>query len=144
MNVLVAVDMNPGYDKVLGFAARLAEQTGGEINVLHVISKAEKEDRENTPGPSHYVDVMVEETRRGLEASLVGLGVAKSSITAIARTGEPADEIQRVADANDVDVLVIGMRRRSRVGKLLLGSDLQELLISSKRPVVAVPINAFD
>jgi len=144
MNILVAVDMGPGYDKVLGFAAGLAEQAGGEVHVVHVITKQEKEEREQTPGPSRYVDVMVEETKRSLEESLTKLGVAESSITAIARTGEPEGEIHKVAVENDVDLLVIGMRRRSRVGKLLLGSHLQELLLTSDRPVVAVPIGPFD
>jgi nucleotide-binding universal stress UspA family protein len=144
MNVLVAVDLDPGSDKVLGFAAMLANETGGEVHAVHVISKLEKEDRGQTPGQSQYIDVMLEETKRGLEKSLRDLGVAQSSITAIALTGEPVDEIQRVATEDGVDVLVIGMRRRSRVGKFLLGSDLQELLLASDRPIVVVPMGAFD
>ena len=144
MNVLVAVDMGPGSDKVLGFAAGLVKQTGGEVHVVHVITEEEQEDRRHRPGPSQYVDVMLEETERDLEKGLVELGVALSSITAIARIGRPVDEIQKVAAENNVDALVIGMRRRSRVGKFLLGSVLQELLLSSDRPVMAVPTDVFD
>ncbi|MDH3260781.1 MAG: universal stress protein [Acidimicrobiia bacterium] len=144
MNVLVAVDMGPGSDKVLGFAAGLVKQTGGEVHVVHVITEEEQEDRRHRPGPSQYVDVMLEETERDLEKGLVELGVALSSITAIARIGRPVDEIQKVAAENNVDALVIGMRHRSRVGKFLLGSVLQELLLSSDRPVMAVPTDVFD
>jgi len=140
MNVLVAVDMDTGSDKVLGFAAELAKQTGGEVHVMHIITEEEEEDRRHMPGPSQYVDVMLENAKRDLENSLVKLGVAQSSVTAIARIGKPVDEILRMAADNDVAALVIGMRHRSRVGKLLLGSDLQELLLSSDRPVIAVPI----
>lgn len=140
MNVLVAVDMGPGSKKILAFAGRMAKQTGGEVHVVHVISEGEEKDRRQGPGDSQHVDVMLEETKRDLEKSLEELGMVQSSFVAIARVGKPVDEIQRVAAENEVDVLVIGMRRRSRVGKFLLGSDLQELLLSSDRPVVAVPV----
>lgn len=144
MDVLVAVDMGPGSDKVLGFAAGLAKQTGGNLHAVHVITNEEKESRGRAPGQSQYIDVMLDETRQDLVKSLLKLGMEQSSITAITRIGEPAYEIQRVAVEHDVDALVIGMRRRSRVGKFLLGSDVQELLLSSDRPVVAVPIDTFD
>ena len=144
MKVLVAADMGPGSDSVLRFAAELVKQTGGHVFVVHVISEEEEEDRRHNPGQSQYVDVMLEESKRDLENGLLELGVPQSSITALTRRGKPVDEIQTVAAENDVDALVIGMRRRSRVGKFLLGSDLQELLLSSDRPVIAVPINAAD
>jgi nucleotide-binding universal stress UspA family protein len=139
MKVLVAVDMGPGSDKVLGFAAALAKQTGGEVHVVHVIGEEEEAARRHRPGPGQYVDVMEEETKFDLVSRLVGLGVAQSSITAIVRFGKPVDEVQKVTAEGDFDALVVGMRRRSRVGKFLLGSVLQELLLSSDRPVVAVP-----
>jgi nucleotide-binding universal stress UspA family protein len=144
MNVLVATDMSPGSDSVLRFAAALVEQTGGEVLAVHVISEEEEEDRRHNPGQSQYVDVMMEDSKRDLETGLLALGVAQSSIRAIVRRGKPVDEILTVAAENNVDALVIGMRRRSRVGKFLLGSDLQELLLSSDRPVIAVPINTVD
>jgi len=159
MNVLVAVDMGPGSDTVLAFAAGLAMQAGGKVHVVHIITEEEEEDRRHKPGSSsepldeilrvatdsdeeqtEYVDLMLTRTRLELMKSLVELGVAESSITAIVRTGKPVEEIQRIAAENAVDALIIGMRHRSRVGKFLLGSDLQELLLSSDRPVVAVPI----
>ena len=144
MIVLVAVDMGPGSDKVLGFATELAKQTSGELHVVHVVTDDEKKDRADMPGEGHYLDVMMEEAKRNLEKKLTELGLEQSSFTAITRTGDLVDEIRRVGTEYSAEMLVIGMRRRSRVGKLLLGSDLQELLMSSDRPVVAVPTDSFD
>jgi nucleotide-binding universal stress UspA family protein len=153
--------MGPGSDKVLAYAAELAKQTGGKVRALHIITEEEEEDRRHKPGSatepldeilrvateadaehSEYVDQMLAKTRLDLVNSLVDLGVAESSVTAITRTGEPVQEIHRVAAETDFDAFVIGLRHRSRVGKFLLGSHLQELLLSSDRPVIAVPIGS--
>jgi len=53
-------------------------------------------------------------------------------------TGELADEVVRVAEKVDASVIVIGLRRRSPVGKLLMGSTEQRILLDADRPVLAV------
>ncbi|MEO5981535.1 MAG: universal stress protein [Pedococcus sp.] len=50
----------------------------------------------------------------------------------------PAEEILRVASAEDAALIVIGMRRRSPVGKLFLGSTSQQILLDAHCAVLAV------
>jgi nucleotide-binding universal stress UspA family protein len=52
--------------------------------------------------------------------------------------GEVADEVLRVAQETDASVIVIGLRKRSPVGKLLMGSSAQRILLDADRPVLAV------
>ena len=52
--------------------------------------------------------------------------------------GDLADEIVRLAEAVDASVIVIGLRRRTPVGKLLMGSTAQRILLDAERPVLAV------
>lgn len=47
-------------------------------------------------------------------------------------------ELLKVAEDEDVDLIVIGMRRRSPVGKLVLGSNAQDVLLGADCPVLAV------
>jgi nucleotide-binding universal stress UspA family protein len=47
-------------------------------------------------------------------------------------------EIEALVDALQVSVLVIGLRKRTAVGKLILGSVAQSLLLSVPCPVLAV------
>lgn len=47
--------------------------------------------------------------------------------------------LERAADA---DLLVIGLRRRSRVGKFILGSTAQDVLLKANCPVLTVPDDA--
>jgi nucleotide-binding universal stress UspA family protein len=55
-----------------------------------------------------------------------------------ARRGDLADEVLRAADDIDASVIVIGLRRRSPVGKLIMGSSAQRILLEADRPVLAV------
>ena len=52
--------------------------------------------------------------------------------------GDLADEVVRVAGKVDASVIVIGLRRRSPVGKLLMGSTEQRILLDADRPVLSV------
>jgi len=51
---------------------------------------------------------------------------------------DAADELIGVAEEVDADLLVIGLRRRSPVGKLILGSQAQRILLDAGCPVLAV------
>lgn len=53
-------------------------------------------------------------------------------------TEDIAQALVQVADADHVDLIVIGLRRRTPVGKLLLGSNAQRVLLEASCPVLAV------
>jgi nucleotide-binding universal stress UspA family protein len=56
---------------------------------------------------------------------------------------EAADELLKAMDRDDAELLVIGIRHRSPVGKLLLGSVSQQLLLECPKPVLAVKPDAI-
>lgn len=54
-------------------------------------------------------------------------------------TGEsPGSQVLSLARDREADLIVIGVRRRSPVGKLVLGSASQEILLRAECPVLAV------
>jgi nucleotide-binding universal stress UspA family protein len=59
-------------------------------------------------------------------------------IRAASDAHDPADEVLRAAESADAEFIVIGLRRRSPVGKLLLGSNAQRVLLDAACPVLAV------
>lgn len=140
--ILVAVDRSEGAEAPLRLGLDLAARLGAELIAFHSIDDDEQKDRESLPPPSSYVDVMVEETLTDLSAltAAVGAGESRPRVRVVARSGEPAEEIHKLASEEDCDLIVIGLRRRSRVGKFLLGSKLQDVLMTTRLPVVTVPI----
>ena len=59
-------------------------------------------------------------------------------IRQLVRGMDPADDLVNVAKDVDADFIVIGLRRRSPVGKLILGSNAQRVLLDAPCPVLAV------
>lgn len=54
------------------------------------------------------------------------------------RGNDALEEIEKLVETQDVSLLVIGLRKRSAVGKLLLGSMAHDILMSVPCPVLAV------
>ena len=51
---------------------------------------------------------------------------------------DPAEDLIAVANETGADFIVIGLRRRTPVGKLILGSNAQRILLEAPCPVLAV------
>ena len=50
----------------------------------------------------------------------------------------PGEDIVEFAEESKIDEIVIGVRRRSKVGKLIFGSNAQYIILMAQCPVVAV------
>lgn len=86
-------------------------------------------------------------TRSGSEADIEAqldeakAVLAESGVEYEIRTSpgnDPADELVRTAEEVDACLIVIGLRRRTPVGKLILGSNAQRVLLDAGCPVLAV------
>ena len=56
----------------------------------------------------------------------------------LVRGMEPGEDIVAFAEENKVDEIIIGVRSRSKVGKLLFGSTSQVVILQANCPVVTV------
>jgi len=50
----------------------------------------------------------------------------------------PGEDIVRFATENDIDEIIVGVEKKSRVGKLLMGSLAQYVILKAPCPVLAV------
>ncbi|KQU36461.1 universal stress protein [Rhodococcus sp. BP-349] len=90
------------------------------------------------------VTVVVDGDRSAVDELIMAARTDSGADGVAARVAEPvpgrshADNLVDMSYEPDVELLVIGVRRRSPVGKLLLGSLSQRVLLDAHCPVVAV------
>lgn len=77
-------------------------------------------------------DQLEEAVRRAGEAGI------EVGVVSTLSTREPAEELIHQAEQVGAELIVIGLRHRSPVGKLLLGSTAQRLLLEADCPVLCV------
>ncbi|HEX6515095.1 MAG TPA: universal stress protein [Nocardioidaceae bacterium] len=78
-------------------------------------------------------EAQLEEVRSQLEAAGV-----EHEVRQLVRGMDPAEDLVNVATEVAAEFIVIGLRRRSPVGKLILGSNAQRVLLEAPCPVLAV------
>jgi nucleotide-binding universal stress UspA family protein len=76
-----------------------------------------------------------------VEEQLQQSGV-EHDIRPLVRGQDPADDLIAVAEEEGAELIVIGLRRRTPIGKLILGSNAQRVLLDSSCPVLAVKSEA--
>lgn len=84
-----------------------------------------------------------EEELAKVQADLDASGV-EHEVRALVRGNEPAEDLVGVAEESDASCIVIGLRRRSPIGKLILGSNAQRILLEASCPVLAVKAGEND
>ncbi len=87
--------------------------------------------------------VRSEEELEAVRSELAVTGV-EAEVRQLVRGMDVAEDIIAVAKENSADFIVIGLRRRSPVGKLILGSNAQRILLESPCPVLAVKAEHDD
>ena len=95
---------------------------------LVVVNKSEESELES---------FSAEQDADALRESLAGQGV-DAEVVSLYADDEPADLIVSQAVLHDARLIVIGLRRRSSVGKMLLGSTAQAVLFNAPCPVLSV------
>lgn len=121
MTVLVGFVPTPEGRAALARAAQEASRTSSRLLVLDSADSAE-----------------------ALQEAVAGLrgGELQVEIAPVTHPRDPAEDILATAEREGVRLIVIGLRRRTPVGKLILGSNAQRILLDSSCPVLAVKASA--
>ncbi|NQV07876.1 universal stress protein [bacterium] len=137
--ILAAVDHGPGWEQGLLTAHRLAFDLGADLVVLHVVTQDEEEATKAAFAPEAPLDKVIQTARQELVRSMAGV-LPDDSVAVLARVraGEAATEILQCAVDRECDLIVITTRNRSRVGKLVFGSETQSVVLQAGQPVLSV------
>lgn len=129
MKIVVGFIRSAAGVAALDRAIEEAQLRQAELIVVHSMEGGDKE------GAEEVLAYRQELTQ--VEQRLADLGIAHS-IHEFVRGQSPSEDLIQCASDEKADLIVIGLRRRSPVGKFLLGSNAQEILLDAECPVLAV------
>ena len=127
MTILVAYVPRPEGQAALDKGIEIAKHRNEHLVVVNASAGGTKED------PS-LADVQDFERVQEMLANTD----LNAEVKQYVRGNNAVEEIQALVESSQATLLIIGLRRRSPVGKLIMGSVAQELLLSVSCPVLAV------
>lgn len=140
MTIVVAVDRSNHRANVVDEGVKLATAFDQELHLVHVLTQQKFIDLERTTVEQTGQTIDKSEVE-SVAADIAGEALDEElevSYKTIGRVGSPSDEIVSYADDVDAEYIVIGGRRRSPVGKAIMGSVTQSVLLTADCPVLGV------
>ena len=136
--ILLAVDLTEESDQVAERALALASAFSAELHVVHVIEPLSLAYGGDVPMDlSSVQDQIQDQAKSHLAEFANSIGVPPEHQHLI--FGRPESEIQRAAEAQDADVIVVGSHGRHGLA-LLLGSTANGVLHGATKDVLAVRV----
>ncbi len=129
MNILVAFDGTREAREAARLAARHAQAMRGRVILAHSMVGGPEIPRQDFE--------RAEKELKLAELALKEEGVECESLLSV-RGLEAGEDIVEIAREKKADEIVIGIERRSKVGKLLFGSTAQYIILNAPCPVVTV------
>jgi nucleotide-binding universal stress UspA family protein len=127
MKILVGYDGSESAKEALRLARKHALEFGATVDVVTSMEKGNDADEENI--------------------ALVGLEWAKTEFDEkgvtcrthlLIRGVPPGEDLVEFANENKIDEIIVGIKKFSKVGKLLMGSTAQHVILEASCPVVSV------
>jgi nucleotide-binding universal stress UspA family protein len=132
--ILVPIDFSTGSDAALEMATSLARDSGGFLVLAHV------EVIPLSAAGGEYLYAMPEPPTEELLAKLDAIVLPDSHVPVERRllAGDPAEAIIRLAQTEDVDMIVMGTHGRRGLTRLLMGSVAEAVVRAAPCPVLTV------
>jgi nucleotide-binding universal stress UspA family protein len=129
MKILVGYDGSNAAKCALQLARDRAKALDGEVYVVTSMVKANENQIEAVRQAERgleYTKTLLEEEAIGCDTHLLVRGLS------------PGEDLVEFAEENQIDEIFVGVRRRSKVGKFLIGSTAQYVVLHASCPVVTI------
>lgn len=129
MKILVGYDGSGPSRRALDLSIQFANAFKAEVVILTSLFGGKVTDGDE----AHYAEEEFEKLQKRFEAEGI---VCTTKL--IVRGLTPGEDIVKYTEESGVDQIIIGVRKRSKTGKLLFGSNAQYVIINATCPVVTV------
>jgi len=140
--ILLPIDGSTNSEKVIKYAVAIAKQEGSEIFILNVVDS-----KRLTSVPEETIEN--DEVDFDEHSSLITQKVAdiiresdletEFNIVTMTVEGHPVEAIQKVAEKENVDLIIMTSSGKHIIDRFLLGSVTEKTIRISKVPVLMVP-----
>jgi nucleotide-binding universal stress UspA family protein len=136
--ILVPVDLTETSEDTLRYGFAWAELFGSELHVLHVVPDVQHALGVDLAGVT-MKDEWMRDATRALETLVASVAVASDQVRRAVCVGQPAQEIERYAAAQHIDLIVMAAHRHNVLARVALGSVAEQVVRKAPCPVVTVP-----
>ena len=141
--ILVPVDGSPTSNAGLAEAIKLAKLTGARVRVLHVVDEMPLllSGDGYAAMPGDILTILKEAGQAVLEQARLTVQAADVPVDAAlfdSLSGRLCDRVAQQAQEWGADVIVLGTHGRRGVGRMLMGSDAEQIVRTAMVPVLLV------
>lgn len=129
MKIMVAYDGSNVAKEALNLAVKHAKIFGAEILIVRSMVGGQEVPRQDFERAEKDLDY---------QKDLLTQDSLKCESTLSVRGMTAGEDIVKFAQEKAIDEIIIGIRRRSKVGKLVFGSTAQYVILNAHCPVVSI------
>ncbi|UCE53263.1 MAG: universal stress protein [Desulfobacterales bacterium] len=141
--IMVAVVFTEYTEGLLKYAAQIAEDLNAELIVASIINSRDVEAVGTIAAmgyevdSEHYVSGIKEERQQALDQILGKISFPAKKIRAIFNIGNPTDELLKIAVKEKVDLIIMGIKGRTDLEHVLVGSVAEKVFRRSPVPILS-------
>lgn len=138
--LLIPVDFSIHSDKAIEYAVQLAQKSKHTIDLLHVFTEHSNIYQNALTNPELIVP-RVPETKQKMKALIdrIQAELPEIQLNTIYADGNLYDEVSRLAVKEEYDAILMGTKGAFGLDALLVGSNMFDVFLNTKVPVLAVP-----
>ncbi|WAI02427.1 universal stress protein [Methanogenium organophilum] len=146
--VCLATDFSPVSARAADYVLRLTEAGCRKVVLLHVVNIAKEQIVISEPpgldadSATAYEDTIRERlhqtNQQEMTDTVARFRDAGLAVETVILSGNPADEIVRVADSREASLIVVGAHGRTGLKQAFLGSVSAEVIRRARQPVLVV------
>ncbi|MEL6916976.1 MAG: universal stress protein [Bacteroidota bacterium] len=137
-NILVPIDFSEHSEYALEVAAIIAQKKGSRLTVLHMIGISEailaKDETQEMEEARYYMNLVKERFSTFLDKEYL----KDIEVTQIVQNYKIFNEINQVAEEQEIDLIVMGSHGTSGLKDVFVGSNTEKVVRTSNVPVLVI------
>lgn len=138
--ILIPVDFSPYSDKAIEYALQLQERSPQHIDLVHVFTEETNIYQQSLSNPE-LIHPKVAEAKLQMQerVKIISSTFPDIEVREIFKEGNLYTEVRKLAEQNTYNAIVMGTKGAFGLDALISGSNMYDVFLNTKLPVLAVP-----